>query len=70
MSNENGLIPIEIIHSLDRLNAWFWSQTTLYGRNYQNVLSDINEIRLAHQLEPLILNYDSTRLLENNINLQ
>jgi len=64
MSIQNTLVPILHINNLDRLNAWFWSQTNLYERNPQNVLSDINELRKSCNLAELLLVTNNTRLLE------
>jgi len=67
MSIQNTLVPIVHINNLDRLNAWFWSQTNLYERSPQNVLSDINEFRKSFNLAELVLVTNNTRLLECTI---
>ena len=67
MSIQNTLVPILYINNLDRLNAWFWSQTILYERSPQNVLSDINELRKSFNLAELLLITNNTRLLDSII---
>ena len=65
MSNE--IVPLDIINNLTGLNIWFRNQTIVLGRHPQNVMSDINEIRLMYQFSPLILNSNNRMLLTSLI---